>query len=65
VKCWENERRNNTNTVLWLPSEKYVVILSRRKNYYALVTAFVHRERNYIKYERESRESFDPRPTKS
>lgn len=42
IKCWQNERRNNENIILWLESENYMIVLSKRNGYYLLTTAYVH-----------------------
>lgn len=61
VACWENKRGQNSNTVLWLPSENYMIVLSRRKDYYLLVTAYPHSERKIKTNERERKIYMDPR----
>lgn len=42
ILCWENKRKANINTVLWLPPESYIIILSKRRDYYLLTTCYVH-----------------------
>ncbi len=42
ILCWENKRKANINTVLWLPPESYMIILSKRRDYYLLTTCYVH-----------------------
>lgn len=59
--CWENKRGQNNNTVLWLPPENYMIILSRRKDYYLLITAYPHDDRKAKTNEKERRLYLDPR----
>ncbi len=61
VACWENKRGGNTNTVLWLQQEKYMVILSKRNGYYLLTTAYQHSDGKYKSNAREMKENKDPR----
>jgi hypothetical protein len=61
IHCWENKRGSNRHIVLWLPEEKFVVVLARRKEYVMLKTAYVHHERKTSKFEKESRKLPDPR----
>jgi hypothetical protein len=61
IKCWENKRGSNTNIILWLENENYMIVLSKRKDYYLLITAYTHgngtKKRNTI----ESQANSDPR----
>ncbi|HAT9099625.1 TPA: hypothetical protein JBF32_14290 [Legionella pneumophila] len=61
ILCWENKRESNMNTVLWLPPEQYMIILSKRKDYYSLTTAYVHDERKGRTNQKESSVNRDPR----
>ncbi|KTD42875.1 hypothetical protein [Legionella parisiensis] len=61
ILCWENKRGSNINTVLWLPPEQYMIILSNRKDYYLLTTAYVHDERKGKTNLKESSANKDPR----
>ncbi len=61
VLCWENKRGQNNHIVLWLPSEKYMIVLSRRKDYYLLITAYPHDERKARGNEKEVKIYRDPR----
>lgn len=61
ISCWENKRGNNINTVLWLEAENYMVILSKRKNYYLLTTAYQHEERKRKINIKERDDAKDPR----
>ena len=61
LKCWENKRKSNINTVLWLPTERYMIILSNRKEYYLLTTAYVHNDIKSKTNEREISISINPR----
>ena len=40
IHKWQNTRRRETNTLLWY-REEYLVVLSRRENYWLLKTAYV------------------------
>lgn len=59
--CWENKRGTNKNSVLWLPSENYMIVLSRRNNYYLLTTAYIHDQRKTKTNNHESGIYPDPR----
>ncbi len=61
ITCWENKRSSNNNTVLWLPPENYMVILSKRKNYYLLTTAYVHSKGKARSNQKEMEIYKDPR----
>lgn len=61
LKCWENKRGSNKNTVLWLPCEDYMIVLSYRKKYYLLTTAYVHHPSKRRANQRESEVFKDPR----
>jgi hypothetical protein len=61
ILCWENKRGANNNTVLWLPPEKYMIILSKRKEYYLLTTAYVHDDRKGSTNRKEANVCNDPR----
>lgn len=61
VACWENKRGSNTNVVLWLQPEKYIVILSKRRGYYLLTTAYLHRESKIKVNIKEMKTNRDPR----
>ena len=59
--CWTNKRGPNRNTVLWLPEENYMIVLSLRSSYYLLVTAYVHNEGKAKTNQKERRIYLDPR----
>lgn len=59
--CWESQRGSNINIILWLKKERYMIVLSKRKNYYLLKTAYVHSKGKTITNEKEMRENKDPR----
>lgn len=61
ILCWENKRNSNTNTVLWLPQEQYMIVLSNRKDYYLLTTAYTHDKRKGDTNQKESVVYRDPR----
>jgi len=61
VKYWENTRKNNTNVVLWLMPENYMIILSKREGYYLLTTAYINDEFTRKKNIREMNENLGPR----
>ena len=61
IICWE--RDYDKNTVLWLKKDCYMIVLSKRKNYYLLKTAYYHR-RSKVKSNLRDREKYkDPRKT--
>lgn len=64
ILCWENKRGSNTNVVIWLEQENYMIVLSKRKDYYLLVTAYVHDKNKSIKNKKESNLYNDPRKGK-
>jgi len=53
IKVWENQRRRETRVCLWLEQREYLVVLSRRKTYTLLWTAYPvthsHRKRKLQK----------------
>lgn len=61
IQCWETKRKSNTNVVIWLPSEKYMIILSKRSGYYLLTTAYTHGENKGKDNLRDSQLHKDPR----
>lgn len=61
IACWENKRGTSNNVVLWLPPEKYMVILSRRRDYYLLTSAYPHRDSKTRSNTREMEQCTDPR----
>jgi len=61
IKCWQNERYGNKNVVLWLESESYMIVLSKRKDYYLLTTAYINDEITRRKNLNEIRYCIDPR----
>lgn len=63
IFCWENARGSNTHTILWLKKERYMIVLSKRKKYYLLKTAYVHSAGKTITNEKERKEYKDPRKT--
>ena len=63
VCCWESRRGSNIHTILWLKQERYMIILSKRKKYYLLKTAYVHSVGKTITNENDMKRSRDPRKT--
>jgi len=61
ILCWENKRKANINTVLWLPPENYMIILSKRRDYYLLTTCYVHDPRKAKTNRHEAEVCKDPR----
>lgn len=61
ILCWENKRKSNINTVLWLPPEQYMIILSKRKDYYLLTSAYTHDDRKGRSNQKEAEMNKDPR----
>ena len=61
LACWENRRGSNSNTILWLPPENYMIVLSRRGAYYLLTTAYMHDARKKKTNEKECEIYRDPR----
>jgi hypothetical protein len=61
ISCWENKRGSDKNIVIWLESENYMIVLSKRKEYYLLLTAYPHNESKGRKNKREMSCSIDPR----
>jgi hypothetical protein len=61
ISCWENKRGNNNNIVLWLQEENYMIILSKRKDYYSLTTAYKHTNSKIKVNINERRKKGDPR----
>ncbi|RNW16932.1 oxidoreductase [Citrobacter werkmanii] len=41
LSCWEERRGNNTEIVIWNENEDYVVVLSARRDYWLLKTAYI------------------------
>ncbi|ELY7391614.1 oxidoreductase [Cronobacter universalis] len=41
ISCWKEKRDNITEIVIWNEAENYVVILSERRDYWLLKTAYV------------------------
>lgn len=51
ILCWHSERKGKTYTVLYLHSERYVVILRENRDYFQLTTAYpIERERQHKKF---------------
>ena len=61
ISCWENKRKGNKNIVIWLESENYMIILSKRKDYYLLTTAYTHGNRKKKVNISEREKNIDPR----
>jgi len=40
ISWWEEKRRTNTDILLWLEDEDYLVVLAKRRNYLLLKTAY-------------------------
>lgn len=53
IKLWKNVRNRETRICLWLEEENYLVVLSERKDYVLLWTAYIvtwnHQKRNLRK----------------
>jgi len=57
IKVWQNRRRNETRVCLWFENAEYLVILSERKNFLLLWTAYPvmkNHRKNKLKKEYES-----------
>lgn len=46
VKCWKNERKGNTNILLYFEAENYLVVLSDRGEYVLPWTAYIVNYKN-------------------
>ena len=53
---WQNTRRTETNTLLWY-REDYLVVLTRRRNYWLLKTAYCTERRGRIEQLRRERDA--------
>lgn len=66
IWCWENERTTNRgssrHTILYLHSQRYVVVLKERSDCYLLVTAYlIEQEHRHLKLLKEKGKCVDPR----
>ena len=59
IVCWE--RDYDKHTVLWLKKDCYMIVLSNRKNYYLLKTAYHHRKGKIKSNSRDMERYRDPR----
>lgn len=41
LKIWQNRRKNDTRILIWLEEEEYLVVLTERKGYLLLWTAYL------------------------
>lgn len=46
IKCWKNERKGNTNILLYFEAENYLVVLSDRGEYVLPWTAYIVNYKN-------------------
>lgn len=58
ISCWEEKRSNKLEIVIWLEVEQYVVILSERRDYWLLKTAYLAIKSRKIKQLKRNREKF-------
>jgi len=49
LKVWQNKRKGDTRICIWLEGEKYLVILSERKGYLLLWTAYMVIQPHHIR----------------
>ena len=61
IICWE--RDYDKNTVLWLKQDFYMIVLSKRKNYYLLKTAYCHHSSKVKSNSKDMMKYRDPRKT--
>ena len=59
IICWE--RDYDKHTVLWLKNDCYMIVLSKRRNYYLLKTAYLHRKGKIRSNLRDMAKYRDPR----
>ncbi|BAK83999.1 hypothetical protein [Komagataeibacter medellinensis] len=57
INIWQNQRGNETNTLLWFRTE-YLVVLSHRNGYYLLKTAYCTEKRGRIAQLTKERDAF-------
>jgi hypothetical protein len=53
IQWWQNRRGASIHVVLWLKSQKFVVVLAERKDYYLLKSAYPVRSGREKTFERE------------
>lgn len=58
VSWWEEKRGNTLEIVIWIESEQYVVVLSERRDYWLLKTAYLATKSGKIKQLTRNREKF-------
>ena len=62
LSCWQNKRGTSRNVLLWLEKHDYLIILSERKGYYMLTSAYItDRNNTRRKLIKERARSTDPR----
>lgn len=58
VSYWEETRANTTEIVIWIESEQYVVVLSERRDYWLLKTAYLANKSGKIRQLTRNRNKF-------
>lgn len=58
ISVWHETRNNTSEVVIWLESEDYVVVLSERRDYWLLKTAYLIKYDNKRKQLRKNREKY-------
>lgn len=61
ISFWKEKRGADIDVVLWAESEEYVVILSQRRDYYLLKTAYVANKSHKVESLRRNRERYQDR----
>ena len=57
IDDWQNNRGNETSTLLWY-REEYVVVLAQRRNYWLLKTAYCTDQPHRVRLLRQERDNF-------
>jgi hypothetical protein len=58
VYCWQEKRKNTNEIVIWFEEEHYVVILSERRDYWLLKTAYLVTKKYKLEQMIKSRKKF-------
>jgi hypothetical protein len=61
VSCWISKRKGETKIVIWIEAEDYMIVLTKRKEYYLLTSAYQHRMQKRAELIRERQSGIDPR----
>jgi hypothetical protein len=69
IWCWQNQREGkrgiNTHTILYLHSNRFLIVLREKPDCYQLVTAYtIEQTHHHCKLLKEKEESVDPRKDK-